>query len=331
MSDPGLLLFLYTETPLHVGSGMGLGAVDLPIIREKLSELPLVPGSGLKGALRELFPKGDLLTDALFGTPPKEQDEDEAKQDEDEAKDEAKAPDPWAGAMTPLDVRLLLLPVRSIFGGFAWVTSPLVCHRLARDVERLSGALPKWSAINVKPERDLPTALVGPHTVLAQRNELLLEDLPYRPVNENKVEALAQALKEALPEGSGYDAFRKRLPEHLMVVSDQEFAELAKRHTEIVTRTRIDHETGTVAKRQLWTEENLPAESLLWGALAFERSHYTRFGYKGAAFMREQFINSEVISGRRRLRLGGNRTVGRGLVGLQILEGAELLTKEERP
>ena len=36
------LLFLYTETPLHVGSGSSLGTVDLPIQREHHTNLPMV-------------------------------------------------------------------------------------------------------------------------------------------------------------------------------------------------------------------------------------------------------------------------------------------------
>jgi len=39
-------------TPLHIGAGQGLGHVDLPIVREAHTNFPYIPGTSLKGALR---------------------------------------------------------------------------------------------------------------------------------------------------------------------------------------------------------------------------------------------------------------------------------------
>jgi CRISPR-associated protein Cmr4 len=41
-------------TPLHIGAGQGLGHVDLPIVREAHTNFPYIPGTSLKGALRNL-------------------------------------------------------------------------------------------------------------------------------------------------------------------------------------------------------------------------------------------------------------------------------------
>ena len=49
-----LLLFVHALSPLHVGIGQGVGLIDLPIAREKATGLPILPGSSLKGALRDL-------------------------------------------------------------------------------------------------------------------------------------------------------------------------------------------------------------------------------------------------------------------------------------
>src|SRR5260221_8906349 len=46
------ILYLYTETPLHVGTGSGLSNVDLPIQRERTTQYPMIQGSGIKGKLR---------------------------------------------------------------------------------------------------------------------------------------------------------------------------------------------------------------------------------------------------------------------------------------
>src|SRR5438309_535349 len=49
----GGLLFLHAQTGLHPGSGTALGTVDLPIQRERHTQWPVIPGSTLKGILRD--------------------------------------------------------------------------------------------------------------------------------------------------------------------------------------------------------------------------------------------------------------------------------------
>src|SRR5437016_3564600 len=48
------LLFLHAQTGLHPGSGTALGTVDLPVQRERHTQWPTIPGSALKGILRDL-------------------------------------------------------------------------------------------------------------------------------------------------------------------------------------------------------------------------------------------------------------------------------------
>ena len=47
------IFHLHALSALHVGTGQGIGAVDLPIARSRATNLPLVPGSALKGVLRD--------------------------------------------------------------------------------------------------------------------------------------------------------------------------------------------------------------------------------------------------------------------------------------
>src|SRR3989440_125099 len=46
------LTFVHALSPLHAGTGQGVGVIDLPIAREKATGLPFLPGSSLKGTLR---------------------------------------------------------------------------------------------------------------------------------------------------------------------------------------------------------------------------------------------------------------------------------------
>ena len=105
------MLFLYVETPLHAGTGRGLGTVDLPIQRERTTGYPMVYATGVKGSLRAVArQKGTpgALTDnelfAVFGP-------------------ETTGADAYAGALSTGDARILLFPVRSLSGVFAWVTA----------------------------------------------------------------------------------------------------------------------------------------------------------------------------------------------------------------
>src|SRR5438067_7093198 len=105
---------LYTQvlSPLHAGTGQGAGVIDLPIAREKATGLPFLPGSSLKGTLRARCSAQECKQ--VFGP-----DTTEVQTDSNHA-----------SSAQFSDQRLLLLPIRSLAGTFAWVTSPDVLHRL---------------------------------------------------------------------------------------------------------------------------------------------------------------------------------------------------------
>src|SRR3989304_259066 len=118
------VMFIYTETSLHCGSGTSLGVLDLPIQREKYTDYPVCQASGVKGVVREWFEvnkanEGDKIK-WTFGP------------DFSSKKEES---DAHAGAATFTDARLLLFPVRSLNGVFAYATSRFALSRLKRDLE----------------------------------------------------------------------------------------------------------------------------------------------------------------------------------------------------
>ena len=49
------IMTLFTRTPLHVGSGSAVGAIDLPVMRERHTQFPVIPGSAIKGVLADEF------------------------------------------------------------------------------------------------------------------------------------------------------------------------------------------------------------------------------------------------------------------------------------
>lgn len=124
------ILTLFTRTPLHVGAGASVGAIDQPIIRERHTGFPIIPGSSLKGVLADLW-HADTVTTPRDNAKPKST-RDLTKDitwlfgsDTDSAAS--------AGALSFGEARLLAFPIRSARGSFAWLTSPTLLARAARD------------------------------------------------------------------------------------------------------------------------------------------------------------------------------------------------------
>lgn len=105
------MLGLLAETPIHPGSGRGMGVVDLPVAREASTDYPVIVASSLKGALRDKAAGMDDVA-ARFGKPD------------------------HAGDLVVSDGRLLLLPVRSLTASFRWATCPHLIERHRRDLAR---------------------------------------------------------------------------------------------------------------------------------------------------------------------------------------------------
>src|SRR5436309_14716751 len=100
------LSFVHALSPLHAGTGQGVGIVDLPIAREKATGLPFLPGSSLKGALRARCANKDECN-KVFGPESSNIDSNEKQ----------------VSAVQFSDQRLLLLPIRSLEGTSGWFPS----------------------------------------------------------------------------------------------------------------------------------------------------------------------------------------------------------------
>jgi len=286
---------LHALSPLHAGTGQSVGIIDLPIARLRATNIPFVPGSSLKGVLREA--RRSLPTpewEALFGPLRKVN-----SQEGDEALDHA-------GALVVGDARLVALPVRSFFGTFALVSSPLLLDLARRDLdglEGLPGSLERLAG---------PLARVGSNNVTAspEHRKVFLEDLDLDVREELAVEAWARFLARALPREE------ELIRERFVVVDDETMDFLLETATQVDTRVRINHETGTVAEGALWKEESLPAEALLVGVLAAGPS--LRHGTQLTA----GDILTRALPEPAVLQLGGKATVGRGRCRLALWPGA---------
>ena len=278
------LFHLHALSALHCGTGQSAGVVDLPIARARATQLPIVPGSSLRGVLRQHV-TDHAVDDAatLFGPRNIRSDQES-----------------FAGALAIGDAHLLALPVRCLAGVVSFVTCPFILRRYARDMKR-AGASPP--ALPSNPDKGV--ARVAPASVNLVDEKLALEDLDLRARTETALEAWAQHIARAVHSGDA-DA-QKDVAVRFSLVADDVMSFLAETATDVRARIRLDPETGTVDKGALWYEEHLPAETALWGVFAL--SHSNKEGDRRSADDLAQAVPGSVL-----LQLGGNAGVGHGLV-----------------
>ena len=63
-------MYIFTQTPMHVGAGNEVGVIDNPIQRDKITSCPVIPGSSIKGVFRRecSFGMSETDVDLIFGS-----------------------------------------------------------------------------------------------------------------------------------------------------------------------------------------------------------------------------------------------------------------------
>jgi CRISPR-associated protein Cmr4 len=279
---------LHALSPLHAGTGQAAGIVDLPIARYRSTGIPFVPGSSIKGVLRDARRSAgnekepSLL--AVFGP-------------------ETGNASEHAGALVVGDARLLALPVRSFRGTFAWVSSPLLLELARRDLGEVASGLKPPSLTG-------RAARVVNGSACLFENKIYLEDLDLPAEADPVCDAWAKFLSPLVSPGE--DIFSKRFA----VVDDDTMSFLMETATQLDARVRLDPTTRTVAQGALWLEESLPPESLLVGLLAADRSRRDGLAMSPSEVLDYALANETV------LQLGGKATVGRGRCRIVPVAGA---------
>lgn len=312
-------IFLVCETPLHAGSGSDLGDIDLPIQRESHTGFPKVEASSLKGALRMAyenqvgnidFSKTLNLNDnpiklhRVFGyddAPYKTDQKDKLKKLFIDKID-------FAGALNITDARILLFPVKSLKGIFAWVTCPRVLQKFKREVNEIAG-------INFSP--NIPQVSEGDKAKVSNleflktdEDKIQLEQYEFNAEFNEDAKEIADWLKKNIFNNIPFDYWQKQIENALVVVSNEDFVDFVKFSTEVITRTRINNETGTVEDGALFTEEFLPSETVMYSLSAFN-NEFKENGLKSMQ-VKDFFVKNKP----KHFQLGGNTTLGKGIVSL---------------
>lgn len=288
------IYWLHTLSPTHVGTGRGVGYIDLPIHRDKVTNWPLIPASAFKGVWADHFRatednrRSDPKRGLAFG---RASDQD------------ANASN--AGALIPTDARLVCLPVRSFQGTFAWCTSALALQMLQRDLA-LAGATDLPPGLPIMAGNAIHRTTT---TVLEDNGRVYLEDFDFIGKECAIATEWAGRLAAWVFPGDENKAWRDRFLERFALVPDIVFEFLTETGTEVSTRVRIDDDLKTVKQGQLWSEESLPAETILAGLISCDRVYARQSNGITANELLGDFATSTLA-----LQIGGKATVGRGRV-----------------
>lgn len=310
MPTPHVLL-LHALSPLHFGTGAAVGGIDLPIAREMHTGFPVGPGSGIKGALRSGTVDPATRTRVFGPEPGAELDS--------------------SGSVAVGDARLLLLPVRSMRGTFAYVTSPLLLRRFAADAREagcnVSAVLDAHHALRL-PRLSTVTACAATArnapVLYTNTGKLFLEELELdgfvknaqgaldqdRTDNErcSGAQAWAVLLSELLyPEATpDFVALRELFVGRFVIVHDDVMAYLSRHATQVDPHVQLERDAKVVAHGP-WYEESLPPETVLVSLVAHMNGGKANSDEVNAAL-------SDLS--KRTLVAGGSETTGKGRIRL---------------
>ena len=301
------LMFIYTDGSVHPGAGDSTGVVDLPIQREVHTELPIIQGSEIKGALREYFERkkgrDNNEIKQIFGTAPE--------------KNDAGA----GGAIGFSMARIVLFPIASVKGVFAWVTCPMCLEVMKRDLTLINNVKLSDTGLDLIPTvPDSKTALTPEDSQdLVVDNRIFLSEFPFKNEPNQNLKKIAKWLSGRLPEEYTYFQHKlfkendNKIQSNFVLISDNMFKELLKIKTEIVHRNEIDKEKGT--SKNLWTEENIPGDTLMYSMIyaadPYDQPQTKKTADDAAGFFEKENLKSFI--------LGGNQTVGRGWISVTFV------------
>lgn len=252
------LLYLFTRTPLHVGAGSSVGAIDQPIQRERHTGFPIIPASSLKGTFADEWNQ-NLLEET--------NDKGESKKVR-VKKDGTTTEIAWlfgsdndkhsaAGSLLFSEARLLAFPIRSAKGSFAWITCPLMLQRAKRD-----GVIA--CEIPAEPDDEQAIFKTGNDSKLAlppDFNKIVLEDYCFTGT-ASYPDTLAKALAELIT-----DKLFASIIDRLVIVSNGTMSHFVTTACEVAQHVKISDETGTAEGTGLFNQENVPADTLFYFVL----------------------------------------------------------------
>jgi len=324
--DEALCYLIQCVSPLHVGSGESHeGFVDIPIQRDHLG-FPVIWSSSLKGAIRNTF--RNLVKDN------KDKDNKDNKDTEPknkiELENEIFGPESsdsnnmYASAVLIMDANLLLMPVRSLYGLFAFCTHPYLLKQLYEKLSVLHNITGNITQEGNNLLTDLESFIknnkgkvVCSSKTIMKDNKIILKEEEIKDVQENN--KFREIFGKLLPNGI---KFKEDILDRLVMLND-DYADIIKRSTVIQPRIKLDYETKHVISGSLWTEEVLPELSIL-STVMLIRGSRVNSGMNSEKIIKklaETFSkNKNSNPDQFYIVLGGRETLGRGIIRFNLIQ-----------
>lgn len=299
------LFTIRAMSPIHCGIGQGLNDIDLPTAKNTVSGHPIIPGSSIKGVLKDAF------AERIGIVPDPNKQEDYIK-----SLFGGDGSDEFASAISVGDANLLALPVRSYFGTFAYLTSPYTLKLLKNQLVRVlpSMTLPDIPDIGRDNDNGNYRVMITDTSLLESpdvKDRILLEELDlFIADNKTLTEEWAELLAVMIfNDAEGQKLFKQ----HFAIVDDNVLNFLCETGLPVDARIAIDDQTGTVKPGALWYEESVPMESLFIGIMGVDKSYNKNI--KADALELSKILTSP---GTIHCQVGGKSTTGKGFVALSF-------------
>ena len=310
------IMLIRAVTNLHPGVGRTGEIVDLPVQKDNLG-FPIIYSSSIKGALKSAFWHFDKdYAKAFFGPEPEEREE-------------------FTSAIAILDAFTIVFPVRSLEGVYAFATSPLLLHRLNEYI-RMAGREEECKYVSKLLELNISGRKCYTSTEAAKLLKLNVKGLENKLIINEEIEAEIDYQKDN--EIRGLEQFLNIEKGRLVLLNNNEALRAIERSLVRVTRIAIERKRKTVKEGMLWTEEYIPRNTVfatltLYSKAKFSEKFLDKIRSEGGdeKFKRLEKLQGDAEAVRKEfhellgkshflLIIGGNETIGRGIVELKVCE-----------
>lgn len=230
-------MYIFTQTPMHIGAGNEVGVIDNPIQRDRITSCPIIPGSSLKGVFRRecSFGLSQKDVDDIFGS--------------DSASDKDRA----AGKLSFTEASLLLFPLRSLKNAYAYATSPFLLRKF-------------FARCGIPFSREIksvqPAECIASGSLLFAGN-VVLEEYSFNQVKDDELLGeISKLVTGAMPNACALND----LQSHLAILSDEDMFYFAQYACPVQQHVRIGDD-GIAKDGALFNIEVVPSETLMYSVL----------------------------------------------------------------
>lgn len=269
------MVLIKALTPVHVGTGDGLASVDMPIQREKHSNIPKIEASSLKGSIKHrLYSKFKNTPNELrklytvFG--PKEGND-------------------YASLIGFTDAKLLFFPVRSEKDIYKLVTCPYILNRWIKEI----------NLIYKKDIQEIDSNINQGMCISNSGEKEILEEYIFELDQDKLSSSITELFKN----------IDQLYTDKIVILNNSDFIDLVTMYTEIITRNKIDVSTGAAEQGGLFTEEYLPSETIMYFTVLGSPSFNIAVSETQNNVL--EYFNNNVD---KVFQVGGDATIGKGFM-----------------